>query len=275
RWCGGGGAGAPRARRDRRGASVRWVRGRRGCGRRGDADVALQGQTPSHTRPVAGWVSAGGLALMTLRHSPSFGLRSLESVQGRRAARVVRGLRDMRWQFPGGRRASDWGVALILGASAIGCTEEESALFILGNVRVEAPECIARGEGSAVLLESGVLDVALKADYVASLLVGTQLTPRGSKVNLRSETMITTIQGAEVHLYTDTGDPDPNSPEFTVPASGVLRPEASEDPGFGIVTATLIPAATGAALAADLTNPFEVRTRVAVVSVFGETIGGL
>lgn len=181
----------------------------------------------------------------------------------------------MRWQFPGGRRASDWGVALILGASAIGCTEEESALFILGNVRVEAPECIARGEGSAVLLESGVLDVALKADYVASLLVGTQLTPRGSKVNLRSETMITTIQGAEVHLYTDTGDPDPNSPEFTVPASGVLRPEASEDPGFGIVTATLIPAATGAALAADLTNPFEVRTRVAVVSVFGETIGGL
>jgi hypothetical protein len=174
----------------------------------------------------------------------------------------------------GGRRNGAWG-ALLLGAAALGCTEEQTGLFIVGNVKIDAPECIARAEGTSTLLLSGALDVALSAEYEATLLVGSQLTPRGDKTNLRTETMITTVTGAEVHLYTDTGAPDPQSPEFTVPANGVIRPEASADPGFGIVTATLIPAATGAQLAADLNNPAEVRTRVAVVTVFGKTIGGL
>lgn len=181
----------------------------------------------------------------------------------------------MNWQFPRGRRAERGVVAFFLALGAIGCTEEQTGFFILGNVAVESPECVARAEGSSLLLDSGVLDVALKPDYEASLLVGSQLAPRGDKANLRTETMITTITGAEVHLYTDTGDPDPNSPEFTVPAAGVIMPDSSEDPGFGIATATLIPAATGVSLRDELQNPAEVRTRVAVVSVFGKTIGGL
>lgn len=181
----------------------------------------------------------------------------------------------MKWQFPGGGQGGGWALALALGVSAIGCTEEQSGLFVIGNVVINAPECIARPEGSATLIDSGVLDVALKPDYEATLLVGSQLAPRGDKNNLRTETMITTITGAEVHLYTDTGAADPNSPEFTVPANGVIMPDASADPGFGIAFATLIPAATGIAIASELSNPAEVRTRVASVIVFGKTIGGL
>lgn len=180
----------------------------------------------------------------------------------------------MNWHVRNGRRSSGW-AAVLLGASALACTEEQTGFFILGNVAVPAPECVAQAEGTATLLDSGVLDVALRPEYQASLLVGSQLAPRGDKTNLRTETMITTLTGAEVHLYTDTGEPDPNSPEFTVPAAGVIMPDGSADPGFGIVTATLIPAATGIDLAAELSNPAEVRTRVAVVSVFGKTIGGL
>lgn len=173
-----------------------------------------------------------------------------------------------------GRRASM--VAVLLGLTGmVGCSEEETGLFILGNVALSAPECIARAEGGSTLLINGLLDVALRPDYEATLLVGSQLTPRGDKVNLRTETMITTVTGAEVHLFTDTGEPDANSPEFTVPASGVIRPDASDDAGFGIVTATLIPAATGIQLASELTNRAEIRTRVAQVSVFGKTIGGV
>jgi hypothetical protein len=173
-----------------------------------------------------------------------------------------------------GRRSSGW-CAVLLGLAAVGCTEEQTGFFIEANVKIDAPECIARAEGSAIRLLSGALDVALRVEYEATLLVGSQLAPRGDKTNLRTETMITTITGAEVHLYTDTGEPDPNSPEFTVPATGVILPEASADPGYGVVTATLIPAATGVELAAELTSPGEVRTRGAVVSVFGRTIGGL
>lgn len=153
-----------------------------------------------------------------------------------------------------------------------GCAEEETGLFILGNVKLEAPDCLARAEGNTVLVGTPVLDVALRFDYQASLLVGSQLTPRGDKENLRTETMITSITGAEVQLLTDTGETDA---EFTVPASGVIQPDSSADPGFGIIQATLIPATSGERLSESLTSRGQVRTRVARVKVFGETIGGV
>jgi hypothetical protein len=171
-------------------------------------------------------------------------------------------------------RRAGGGIAVLLGVMGTigGCTDEETEFFILGNIHLESPECVARAEATESMLISGVLDVAIKPDYEATLLVGSQLAPRGDKANLRTETMITTITGAEVQLYTDAGA---LSTEFTVPASGVIRPESGADPGFGIITATLIPAATGLALADELSNPAEVRTRVAKVTVFGRTIGGL
>jgi hypothetical protein len=171
-------------------------------------------------------------------------------------------------------RSAAGGIVVLLAAMVTsgGCTTEETGFFILGNVAVDSPQCVARAEGSATLISSGLLDVAIKPDYEASLLVGSQLAPRGDKANLRTETMITTITGAEVQLYTDTGDLDT---EFTVPAAGVILPDSAADPGFGIITATLIPAATGVELANELSNRAEIRTRVARVTVFGKTIGGL
>jgi hypothetical protein len=184
----------------------------------------------------------------------------------------------MNWQIRsngrGGRRSGGWG-ALFLGVAAIGCTEEQTGFFIEANIKIDPPECIARAESSVTRLLSGRLDVGLAFEYEATLLVGSQLAPRGDKTNLRSETMITTITGAEVHLYTDVGEPDPEAPEFTVPATGVILPSGSADPGYGVVTATLIPADSGRGLADEITIPGESRTRVAVVSVFGTTIGGL
>jgi hypothetical protein len=165
--------------------------------------------------------------------------------------------------------------AILLGAVGLAggaCTDNRTGFFIEGNVALEAGACTARADSSAPMVGTGRLDVALRLDYVASLLVGSQLAPRGDKANLRAETMITNITGAEVQLYKDTGELDT---EFTVPASGFIPPSSSTDPGFGIVEATLIPAATGLALATELTSRSEVRTRVAQVKVFGETIGGL
>jgi hypothetical protein len=170
-------------------------------------------------------------------------------------------------------RRSGWAAAVLLAAASVGCTDEQTGFFILGNVSLEAPACVARADATSTLISAGVLDVALKPDYEASLLVGSQLAPRGDKANLRTETMIATITGAEVHLYRDTGELD--GAAFTVPAAGVILPDSSEDPGFGVVTATLIPAATGVALADELVNRAELRTRVAEVIVFGRTIGGL
>jgi hypothetical protein len=167
-----------------------------------------------------------------------------------------------------GRAAILFG-ALGMGAGA--CTDSLTGFFIQGNVALVAPACSARADATVATVGTGRLDVALRLDYVATLLVGSQLAPRADKANLRSETMITNITGAEVQLYTDTGELDT---EFTVPASGIIPPSGSADPGFGIIEATLIPAATGLALANELTSRSEVRTRVAQVKVFGETLGG-
>ncbi len=158
----------------------------------------------------------------------------------------------------------------LLGGTA--CTDYESGFFVLGNAFLDAPQCVAEAEANTSLLLEGILDVALKPEYDATLIVGNQLTPRGDKENLRTETQITTIQGAEVQLLNDTGALDT---EFTVATSGVILPDASDEAGFGVVNVRLIPATSGLALANDLTDREQRRTRVAKVKVFGETIGGV
>lgn len=172
-------------------------------------------------------------------------------------------------------RRSGAGAALLLGAAAAaasaGCTDEETSLFVLGNVVLEEPECIATPSATSTMLISGFLDVALRPEYEASLLVGSQLAPRGDKTNLRTETMVAAITGAEVRLQDDDGD----GIEFTVPATGTILPDTSAEPGLGIVNVTLIPAAVGAEIAAELSNAGDVRTRIAEVRVFGQTIGGI
>ncbi|MEY4543853.1 MAG: hypothetical protein RL685_48 [Pseudomonadota bacterium] len=167
-----------------------------------------------------------------------------------------------RWSCP---------IGLLLLCAGTGCTDEQSGLFIQGNAAREAPSCSVRAEASTTLLGYGVLDVGLKLDYDASLLVGSQLTPRADKDNLRTETMIAVVEGAEVHLFDDEGRP---VVEFTVPASGVILPDDSGSAGYGIINATLIPQTQGDLLRGQLA-PGQSVTRVAEVSVFGKTVGGL
>jgi hypothetical protein len=156
----------------------------------------------------------------------------------------------------------------ILGASAA-CADERTNLFVLGNVAMTSPACVARPESSTALRPAGLMDVALTSEYEVSLIVGTQLAPRGDKPNLRTESMITTITGAEVHLTGDSG-----TVSFTVPANGVIRPEGSNDPGFGIVTTDLIPAAEGVKILGEIVGTDRRVTRIADFTVFGTTLGG-
>jgi hypothetical protein len=172
--------------------------------------------------------------------------------------------------------------AVLLATMSAGCTEEQTAFFIRGNIKIEAPGCIARPEGNTTLLSTGTLDVGLRLEYNASLLVGSQLAPRGDKTNLRTETMVATMTGAEIYLRNDVGELA--SPPFTVPATGVITPDSADGAGFGIVTTTLIPATFGLALRGidgdvdPIVRPIgfeERRTFVAEIIVYGRTIGGL
>jgi hypothetical protein len=161
-----------------------------------------------------------------------------------------------------GLRAAALSAVLCGGALAVSaCADNDSMLFIVGVLAAEETDCILSPQAAAVLRTAGVLDMSLRSSYTAGLLVGSQLTQRGNRDQLRTETARLAIRGAEVRLETAEGLP---VAEFTTISSGFVHPASGTDPGYGAIAAELIPA--GAPLAPG--------TFVAHIRVFGDTLGG-
>lgn len=156
---------------------------------------------------------------------------------------------------------------VILSAGVIattGCVDNDSSLFIQGVLRPEAPECKVTPEPGSTFIGTGVLDTAFSKEYHAWLLVGNQMTPRGTKGEARTETMRIRLNGAIVQLQNLKGDNVGD--EFSVPGSGFVSISSSEDPGYGAFEATLVPASTGSSFGGSML--------IAKVRVYGETLGG-
>jgi len=147
------------------------------------------------------------------------------------------------------------------GLSLSACADNESMLFIVGVLAVEETDCVMTPQATAIVRSGGVLDLALRSSYTAGLLVGSQLTQRGNRDQLRTETARLTMRGAEVRLETAEGA---QIAEFTSISSGFVHPAAGSDPGYGVVAAELIPAGA----------PVGPGVVVARISVFGDTLGG-
>jgi hypothetical protein len=148
--------------------------------------------------------------------------------------------------------------------STVSCAENESSLFVIGVYALGQTQCIADPSSTAVLLASGTLDRTLRSSYNAAFLVGSHLTERGSRENLRTETSRLSIEGAHITLYSTTGEelvrPD-------VAATGLINPASGTDPGLASVFAQLIRPADLAALG----PPGQAVVRI---RIFGTTLGG-
>lgn len=148
---------------------------------------------------------------------------------------------------------------VLFGAS--GCADNEGMLFVRQVIALPAGNCQAAADPSGLFWSSGVLDLALRDSYEASLLVGNQLVRRGSRDLLRTESSRVIIRGAEVALLNDQ---KAVISEFSVPAAGFIDPGSGDEPGYGVTSALLVPPGTATA-----------GTRiVAEVRVFGDTLGG-
>jgi hypothetical protein len=168
------------------------------------------------------------------------------------------------------------GLALVAGLGLQGCTDDETGLYIAAVLAYTAPQCIVRPDPGSLQHLGGLLDIAVRPSYEATLLVGNQFTPRGDKQNLRTESMVVTITGAVVRLFDAVGA---SVSEFSVPATGVVFPDSGSEPGFGLVDVTLIPGSEVERLLDPSNDELPAGsgngiTRVARVSVFGSTIGG-
>jgi hypothetical protein len=165
---------------------------------------------------------------------------------------------------------------LATGAAAVvltACVDNESSLFVQGVLAPLPPDCTVVAEPNAMTIGAGILDVAMSNEYRAWLLVGNQLTARGRKQQVRTETARVTLRGAEIRLETAEGG---EIGAYTVPGTGFVHISRSEEPGFGAFLATLIPGDYGSALGATTRAAgFLARqTVVANVRVFGSTLGG-
>lgn len=158
---------------------------------------------------------------------------------------------------------------LALGSVALipSCADNNSSLFIVGVLDIDLTSCIGKPDNTGPFRSGGTLDTAFASGYTALVLVGNQLTQRGSREQLRTETSRVTLRGAEVQLTTLDGKAL-NVPgaqgTFSTVGTGFVDPAAGDTPSYATMAVNLIPA--------GLTGlPPQV---LAKIRVFGETLGG-
>lgn len=149
----------------------------------------------------------------------------------------------------------------VSGSLAGGCADNESMMFIVGVVDVSGSDCILQPSLEGPFVGLGRLDTAIRDTYIAAIVVGNQLTERGSRNQLRTETSRVRLEGAEVTLETPDGA---TLAEFSTLGSGFVNPAAGADATYGGFFTNIVP--PGAALADG--------QYVAVIKVFGTTLGG-
>jgi hypothetical protein len=152
-----------------------------------------------------------------------------------------------------------------LGASALpSCATNDSMMFIIGVYARKQGTCTPKPENEAPIWAKGVLDRVFADEYRAALLVGNQLTQRGSREQLRTETSRVSLKGAEVQLETLQGAP--LAEPFSSTGTGFVDAAAGVDPALAIMYASLIPP--------SISGMLPTGTLVAKVRVYGDTLGG-
>jgi hypothetical protein len=144
------------------------------------------------------------------------------------------------------------------------CATNDSMMYIVGVALRRAGACAVKAELSGTLLSKGVLDRVFATEYVAGLIVGSQLTQRGSRERVRTETSKVALKGAEVKLENSQGKE--LVPAFSSIGTGFVDASDGEDAAPAAMFATLIPASVAPSLPRG--------TVVVKVRVFGTTLGG-
>ena len=151
------------------------------------------------------------------------------------------------------------------------CSDNNSSLFITNVLYPTPPQCTITADLTSPALPSGTLDLAFTQSYEATLLVGNQLTSRGSKQTLRTETSRVSLRGAEVTLNNSTGQ---ELFKYSVNGTGFVDVSRGEDSGLGLFAAEIIPASIGQQLTGLLAIPAGGSNQVvALIRVFGSTLG--
>jgi len=147
------------------------------------------------------------------------------------------------------------------------CADNNSSMFVVGVLALDKTTCVAKADNSSAILAGGVMDVAFTQSYTGFVLVGNQLTERGSREQLRTETSRVALRGAEVTLTTLDGKVLGN---YSTVGTGFVDASAGDVPAYAAMSVNIIPSALGGNEA--LLNAGAV---VAKIRVFGDTLGNI
>jgi hypothetical protein len=154
---------------------------------------------------------------------------------------------------------------LLVGAGLLGssCVDNRSSVFIYGVMNINSSQCLAQPDATAVLQPSGTLDRYFADGYQAALLVGSHLTQRGSRQQLRTETSRLEITRAKMTLYGTNN----SVVSFETPATGLINPSDGTDAGLAAVFIRMV-------RAEDMMNLGPDGQIIARIKIEGTTLGG-
>jgi hypothetical protein len=156
---------------------------------------------------------------------------------------------------------------LSLGTLALtsSCADNNSSLFLVGVIDIGSSTCLAKADTTVTYLASGTMDLAFVSSYTAAVLVGNQLTQRGDREQLRTETSRVSLRGAEITLTTLDGREIGN---YSTVGTGFVDASAGDVPSYGSMFVNIIPPALGAS---DTVK--NAKIVLAKIRVFGDTLG--
>lgn len=151
-----------------------------------------------------------------------------------------------------------------------GCAEPESSLFIRHVTFLQPPDCVARAEPDGLFLGTGLLDVGLRDEYRATLLVGNQLVARGDNDTVRTESSRMALRSATVRVEDVSGNV---LSDYEVPVTGFVDQSAGTEPGYGLAMLPLIDSGAINKIRGSIAKGASKRL-VTFVKVTGHTLGG-
>lgn len=173
-----------------------------------------------------------------------------------------------------GRVLSVVATAVIATTLTPACAENDKSIFT--QMALAPPQqrqngaCTYTNDPSQASLFEGVVDVAARDTYSATLLIGNQLLGRGDTLNGRAESNRVHLNGAIVRV-TDANGAELG--EFTASAMGFVDAQTANAPAYGTVSVTAIDGPTLKKLGTIAFG--ESKLVLANIKVFGKTLGGV
>jgi hypothetical protein len=164
------------------------------------------------------------------------------------------------------------GSSVMAGVCAVfaACTHDDSSLFVRGvlaqQLVTSGQQCVYTGDPTQAMVSGGTLDVALRTEYYATILVGNQLVAQANSNQLETETSIVALRGAVIRITDSSGN---QLASFTSPTSGTISAATGGTPSYAPVSLTILDQKTALSVASAGGTPV-----TSYIRFFGQTTGG-